>query len=171
MTTQCNLEPFAVLQDLGLLDWPTLLVGWRNHWITRFDLIDYANARVTLGDDAQQTALIARGGSLSDAQLGSLLEVLVRNQGGIRDEPALLERWELAWVSFYAEPDLDWGAVATEIAGWTHQDTAFANSHTGIDLVAHEMAHFSHAHQDDTPFPRAALIEHRATLVQRLACG
>ncbi len=97
------MSPIRILENLGLLSWSTILLGLRNGWVSRKDLIDYAVDLLVNGDEDEDVAIIAGGGSMEDDELFDL----VSNKAGQFDNNATLDKWRLAHLLQIAESDDD----------------------------------------------------------------
>lgn len=97
------MPPIRILENLGLLSWSTILLGLRNGWVSRRDLVDYAVELLVNGDEDEDVAIIAGGGSMGDDELFDLIS----NKAGQSDNTADLDRWRLAHLLQIAESDDD----------------------------------------------------------------
>lgn len=101
-----------LLRDLGLLNWPTLLVGWKRRQVSRADLIDFAVAWLLKHPDEEDSRIVemASGEQLDDAELTVLLSDYVETVSRACEEgeySAHLDRWRLAEVWILASGELD----------------------------------------------------------------
>ena len=101
-----------LLRDLGLLNWPTLFVGWKRRLVSRADLVDFAVAWLLEhpNEDDARIVEMASGGHLDDAELTVLLGEYVEmttSAYGEGEYSSYLDRWRLAEVWILAMSELD----------------------------------------------------------------
>ena len=80
------------LENLGLLCWSTIYVGFKKGWLKQKDVVDYAVKMLMAGSDDKAAVLIAGGESLNDDELLNLVSSQIEN----KDEIIALDKWRLA---------------------------------------------------------------------------
>lgn len=90
------MRPIKVLTRLGLLSWNTLILGWKNSWVSKHDIIQYAASMLSnensLGN--KKIALIAGSDCLEEEEFANLLSELLVDDRDDRDDE--LNKWRLA---------------------------------------------------------------------------
>lgn len=88
------MKPLKVLANFGLLDWSSILLGFRNGWIERSDIYQYAFDLLQKGCDDKDVSIIAESEDLNDYEL----ERIISNKTGGTDESIDMDRWRLAFL-------------------------------------------------------------------------
>ena len=97
------MSPIKVLINLGLLCWPTILLGFGKGWVSRKDAIDYAVDLLIKGNDDEDVSIIAAGETLGDDELLNLISHQVEQSDSTND----LDKWRLAHLISIAESNDD----------------------------------------------------------------
>lgn len=97
------MSPMKILINLGLLCWSTILLGLREGWVSRNDVIAYAVDLLVNGNNDEDVAVIAGGDPLGDDELYKLIS----NQIVQTDNAADLDKWRLAHLLNIAESEDD----------------------------------------------------------------
>lgn len=95
------MTPIKKLIDMGLISWPTILLGLKNGWACRQDVIDYAVSLLMTGSDDENVAVIAAGEFISDDELIDLVSAQSKDE----ETGAELDKWRLAYLICIAESD------------------------------------------------------------------
>ncbi len=88
----------AILKEYKLLDWPTLLIGWKNGFATRRDIIDYAVHQISNHRNEKSVIYLASCEAEDDDEVKKYIEQLIdRQKIPFPDIEAIcLDRWRFA---------------------------------------------------------------------------
>lgn len=92
------------LKKLGLICWPTLLVGQQKGWVSKSDIADYAMS--LLADENcenEDIAVLASANTLNDSEVNGLLQRMSRE---VSSDAGVLDKWRLAILMALNNSDL-----------------------------------------------------------------
>lgn len=100
------ISPATVLHESGLLDWPTVAVGFRQQWMSAEEVESFAVDRVLNEADPASEVVDLTSSQLGGLDIRERLEVLVERSPHV-DEQVSLRRWLFASLKVLDQSSAD----------------------------------------------------------------